>query len=134
MNPLSYYVDLSYLINLRPDPLGPTGRIGLPLAAIGMIAAAAALRGYAFKSNNPITKHGYLRMSRPLLTMGILGAMYAVFAFIAVPLFSMRLILAVGVVITVIWIGTAAWREYRSQPKKLAERERKLQLQKYLPK
>lgn len=134
MNPLSYYADLSYLLNLRPDPLGPTGRIGLPLAAIGMIAAAAALRGYAFKSNNPITKRGYLRMSRPLLTMGILGAVYAVFAFLAVPLFSMRLILALGVVITVVWVGIVAWREFRSQPQKLAERERKLQLQKYLPK
>lgn len=134
MNPLSYYLNASYLFNLRPEPLGPAGRLVVPSLAIGMLVLGVVGYRYAKRLVDPIRRAGYRRISTPLVTMGVIGTLYSGAAWVGAPLLSTRLILLGWLLLTVVWISVAAWREAKTQPAKRAAREQRLRLEKYLPK
>ncbi len=134
MQPLSYYLNASYLFDLRPEPLGPAGRVLLPTLSLGMAAASVISYSLAANLADPIRRAGYRRIAAPLLTMGILGVLYTATAWVGAPVLSVRLILLLWLVVSIAWVALTAWREANIQPVRRAERERRLQLEKYLPK
>ncbi|MDD5110170.1 MAG: hypothetical protein PHI63_03065 [Patescibacteria group bacterium] len=134
MQPLSYYLNLGYLLNLHPDPLGPAGQRLLPAVAVVAILLSIAARSHAARTSDPISRHAYRQLALPLMTMGILLLPYTGVAWLGVPVLSSRLLLAAWTAITVAWVATVAWKEWKTQPQKREERQRRLQIEKYLPK
>lgn len=134
MPPLSSYLTRSYLFNLRPDPLGPTGSIVLPALVFGCLAAGVLLHVRVGQLSDPLARATYRRLRRPLLVMGSVGLAYGMAAWQGMPLLSMRLLLLTWVVATAAWVGIVWLRELHRLPQQRVERERRLQREKYLPK
>lgn len=131
--PLSFYLSRAYLLDLQPNPLGPRGRILLPALVIAALLVGGWLRAPASRTGDPIKGAALQKLSQPLLIMGGIGAAYALVAWLAVPLLAMRLWLLLLAAAAIGWIAAVGYREWRSLPARRAERERRLQLEKYLP-
>ncbi|MDO8559684.1 MAG: hypothetical protein Q7S23_01430 [bacterium] len=134
MNQISYYLNFDYLLNLRPNPLGPAGRVLLPLVVAACLAAASILQRRAAASADPILRAGLQRLRTPLLTMGIIGALFTVVAWLGVPILSIRVVLPAWVLVTAWWLLTVSRKEWGSLPQRRAAREQRLLKEKYLPK
>ncbi|TSC76649.1 MAG: hypothetical protein G01um101431_782 [Parcubacteria group bacterium Gr01-1014_31] len=134
MNQISYYLNFDYLLNLRPEPLGPAGRLLLPIAVAACLAAAIILQRRAAKTADPLLRAGLKRLGIPLLTMGIIGALFTLVAWLGVPILSLRLVLLVWVLVTAWWLIAIARKEWGSLPQRRAAREQRLLKERYLPK
>jgi len=127
-------ITLDKLFTLSPTPINKSTFIMLAGFFVGFVVIATIFFLLAKKNKKDyLLKKSYNNFAANFLTIGILGIIYAWFAYINVHAFSSRSFFILLMLVFLVWLGFILRFHLVKIPKVKKHREQKKDFEKYLP-
>lgn len=122
------------LFNIRPTPVDSTGlMILISIFGAALIFGVIAEFLIRKKKFDEYLKKGFRKIANVLVTMSILGFVYTFFAYEGATILGARFWILLWAIAFVAWIFVPLKYCLREAPRLRAEREKKINFEKYLP-